>query len=239
MNPRVEVHPDGEALATSVAGELLGRLLEIQEDDREPHIVLAGGTIARKVYAEVARLTPTSGVDWTRVVVWWGDERFVDVGSEDRNDAQSRADILDAVGATQMHPMPHLAQTCDVHTGAAEYADLLEAEGPDLFDVLMLGVGPDGHIASLFPGKAGLGVHDRATVGVTDSPKPPAERISLTFPRLNRSTAVWFLVSGGEKAEAVEAALSLEGDVSEIPARGVDGHSETIWFLDKSAASFL
>ena len=101
----------------------------------------------------------------------------------------------------------------------------------------MLGIGPDGHIASLFPGFAQL--DDAGTaVGVTGSPKPPPERISLTFAALNRARSVWFLVSGDGKADAVARALG-GADRHDIPAAGVSGHDETIWFLDRAAASEL
>ena len=101
----------------------------------------------------------------------------------------------------------------------------------------MLGVGPDGHVASLFPGFPQLDSTEIA-VGVTDSPKPPPERISLTFPALNRARSVWFLVSGDGKAEAVARALG-GADLHDVPAAGVTGHEETIWFLDRAAASQL
>ena len=103
----------------------------------------------------------------------------------------------------------------------------------------MLGVGPDGHVASLFPGHAALDVDDAIALGVTDSPKPPPERISLTFAALNRSREVWFLVSGAEKADAVRRGLAASGDVHETPARGVSGRVSTLWFLDQAAASLL
>jgi 6-phosphogluconolactonase len=103
----------------------------------------------------------------------------------------------------------------------------------------MLGVGPDGHIASLFPGFPQLDVDDQIAVSVTGSPKPPPERISLTFAALNRSKAVWFLVSGDEKAPAVARALAEGTDLHDTPAAGVSGTDETIWFLDRPAASSL
>ena len=100
-------------------------------------------------------------------------------------------------------------------------------------------VGPDGHVASLFPGYPQLDVDDQIAVPVTDSPKPPPERISLTLPALNRSKSVWFLVSGTEKAAAVARALADGTDLHDCPAAGVSGADETIWFLDRSAASVL
>lgn len=238
--PRVEVHADPAELATAAAGELLHRLAEAQAAGREPQIALTGGSIAQAVHRELARLSPGSAVDWGRVVVWWGDERFVAPDSPDRNAAQVRADFLDAVGVdpAKVHEMPSTGDAPDVDAAAAAYSATLRAHGAGEFEVLMLGVGPDGHIASLFPGHPALEVDDRVAVGVIGSPKPPPERVSLTFAALNRSRAVWFLVSGEAKAEAVSRALAGD-DVHRTPAAGVTGHEETIWFLDRESASRL
>ncbi|WP_243057755.1 6-phosphogluconolactonase [Nocardioides sp. SR21] len=236
--PRIEVHDDSATLATAVAGELLSRLADIQATPRVPHISLTGGTIAEDIHRELARLAPASDVDWSKVVVWFGDERFVAPDSPDRNVGQAREAFLDAVGATQVHPMPSTADAADVDAGAAAYAETLREHGSGEFDVMMLGIGPDGHIASLFPGFPQLDVIDEVAVGVTGSPKPPPERISLTLSALDRSRSVWFLVSGSGKAPAVASALG-GADVHEIPAAGVTGREETIWFLDREAASEL
>ena len=237
---RVEVHEDAAALSTAVAGELLSRLADRQAAGEVPHVVLTGGTIAESIHGEIARLAPESGVDWGAVELWFGDERFVAPDSPDRNVGHARAAFIDAVGvpAHRVHAMPSTADAVDVDEGAEAYETELHERGPEAFDVLMLGVGPDGHVASLFPGFTQLDVTDRTTVGVTGSPKPPSERISLTYPRLNKSTSVWFLVSGSGKAEAVARALG-GADPHEIPASGVSGLEETIWFLDRESASAL
>src|SRR5690606_677771 len=112
------------------------------------------------------------------------------------------------------------------------------ADGGGKFDILFLGIGPDGHIASLFPNSPAVSTTNALTVAVTGSPKPPAERISLTLEALNHADAVWFIASGSAKADAVFAARS-EGPVAEIPARGVVGGTETIWWLDKQAGAGL
>ena len=192
------------------------------------------------MHREVARLAPDSGVDWSRVVVWWGDERFVEPGSPDRNAGQARAAFLDAVGVdpANVHEMPSTADAPSVDEGAAAYAQELREHGAGEFEVVMLGVGPDGHVASLFPGHAALDVDDQIAVGVTDSPKPPPERVTLTFAALNRTRAAWLLVSGEEKSGAVASALG-GADVHETPAAGVAGQQETVWFLDRAAASQL
>ena len=111
----------------------------------------------------------------------------------------------------------------DVDAAAAAYSATMREDGAGEFDVVMLGLGPDGHVASLFPGHPALDVDDRIAVGVTNSPKPPPERVSLTYGALNRARSVWFLVSGEQKAPAVAAALAPEGDLHEIPARGATG----------------
>jgi 6-phosphogluconolactonase len=236
--PRVEVQPDAGSVATAVAGELLSRLADAQAAGNDPQVALTGGGIADAVHRELARLSPASGVDWSRVVVWWGDERFVARDSDDRNAKGAREAFLDSVGATQVHEMPSTEDAPDVDAAATAYAATVREHGAGEFDVVMLGLGPDGHVASLFPGHPALDAAGIA-VGVTGSPKPPPQRVSLTFAALNRARSVWFLVSGGTKGEAVAAALAPEGDLHDIPARGVSGREETVWFVDRDAASGL
>ncbi|MEQ6899582.1 6-phosphogluconolactonase [Nocardioides sp. YIM 152588] len=242
--PLIEVHPDPEALATAVAGELLNRIADAQAAGHVPQVGLTGGTIAEAIHREVARLAPASGVDWGAVHFWFGDERFVPADSPDRNAGQARAAFLDEVGATRVHEVPASDQVADAEAAAVAYGDELRAEGGGAFDVLMLGVGPDGHIASLFPGHPGLDAKDAIAVAVHDSPKPPPDRVTLTFEALAHARSVWFLVSGAGKADAVSRALAAEGSrdgtsVTDTPARGVVGHDETVWFLDHDAASQL
>jgi 6-phosphogluconolactonase len=230
-----EVYPDPAALATAVAGRLLARISAAQTEGRIPSIALTGGGIAGRVHREIARQSAASPIDWTRVEVCWGDERFVAPGSADRNAGQARAAFLDAVGATRVHEMPSTADAANVAAGAAAYAKILRARGGE-FDIVMLGVGPDGHIASLFPGSPQLGAGGIA-VGVTGAPKPPPERISLTLPAINRAQSVWLVVSGPDKATAVAAALAGRGaHADDPPAARVSGRRETIWFLDRDAA---
>ncbi len=237
--PTVEVVPDADTLATRVAARLLERLAEAQADERVPSICLTGGSIAEKLHAELARLSATSDVDWSRVDVWWGDERFVAADDADRNARQAREALLDHVDVdpARVHEMP-AAGSLSLEEAAAAYADELRTRGNDDFDVMMLGMGPDGHVASLFPGHPQLDVDDRTAVAVTDSPKPPPERISLTYAALNRSRAVWFLVTTGDKAQAAHRAIT-GADLHEVPAAGVHGEQETVWFLDEAAAAHL
>lgn len=236
----VLVHEDSETLAADVVSRLLDRLEEAQSRGEVPHLGLTGGTIADAVHRELARRAVDSSVDWARVVFWWGDERFVASGSPDRNAGQAADALLDhlPVDPAHVHPVGSRDEFVTAEEAAAAYGDDLRTHGSGAFEVLMLGLGPDGHVASLFPGHAALDVNDTVAVAVHDSPKPPPDRVSLTFGALNRSRAVWFLVSGAEKASALAAALA-GGDVHEIPARGVVGQVETLWLVDEAAASAL
>jgi 6-phosphogluconolactonase len=234
------VHRDSETLAADVVSRLLERLEDAQSRGEVPQIGLTGGSIAEAVHRELARRAGDSSVDWSRVEFWWGDERFVPAGSPDRNAGQAAEALLDhlAVDPARVHPVGTSDAFATAEDAAAAYGDTIRTHGAGAFEVLMLGVGPDGHIASLFPGHPALDVGDAIAVAVHDSPKPPPDRVSLTFGALNRSRAVWFLVSGAEKADAVAAALT-GGDVHEIPARGVVGQVETLWLVDEAAASAL
>lgn len=244
MPLELKVLADPAEVAGAVADRFLQRIAAAQGRGEEPHVALTGGAIAEAVHAEIARRAPGHGIDWNRVVFWWGDERYVGPDSADRNARDARDVFLDVVGATQVHEIPSTADAPDVAAAATAYGDELRAYGGGEFDLVMLGMGPDGHVASLFPGFDQLGVDDRIAVPVTGSPKPPPERVSLTFPALNRTRAVWFLVTGAGKAEAVQRALADDGDMTETPARGIDpapaeGAGETTWFLDLAAASKL
>ena len=229
----VEVSADAAALAKSVAGRLTERLAAIQAAGTTPSVVLTGGTIAISIYEAI----DGGDVNWSHVDFYWGDERFVPAGHADRNDQQARDAFLTRLGVPEDHI--HAMPPHDCALSAAEAADAYAGEIPAApFDVVLLGMGPDGHVASLFPGFAQLHEAERRAVEVFDSPKPPPVRISMTFPTLNNADAVWFLVSGSGKAEAVARALG-DGTIEDTPATGVHGHTETLWLLDEDAASQL
>lgn len=234
----VRVHPDAETLARTVALALLSRLAEVQAEGRTPHVVLTGGTIADRIHREVAGLADESGVDFADVVFWFGDERFVAADSPDRNEGQARAAFLDAVGAARVHAVPSASDVGSADEAAAAYERVLLEHLVGEVDVVMLGLGEDGHVASLFPGYPQLEVTEALAVGVRDSPKPPPDRVTLTLETLNRAASVWFLVSGDGKAPAVAEALG-GADLHDVPATGVHGRAETVWWLDDAAASRL
>lgn len=245
------VHPDAATLAAATAARLLLRLLDGQATHRPLHVGLTGGTVGIRTLREMAASPLRDAVDWTGVHLWWGDERFLPSGHPDRNETQAREALLDAlpVPVGNVHAMP-AADAPGISTpedSAAAYAAELarfagEAPGDDAgpavpsFDVLLLGMGPDGHVASLFPGHEALEVVDRTVVGVHGSPKPPPERVSLTWPAIEAAREVWLVVAGADKAEA--AARGLAGDdVTRTPAAAALGRRRTLWLLDVQAAS--
>lgn len=223
---------DATDLAEQIARRLELTVTAAHAAGTEPHVVLTGGTIATAAYEQIS----ADAVDWTRVDWWWGDERYVPEGHPERNDRQAREAFLDRVGvpADRVHPMPAHGCSDSMAQAADDYAAQLP-DGP--FDLVLLGVGPDGHIASLFPGFDQLDERRRTCVEVFGSPKPPPERITLTYPRLNNSREVWLVVSGEGKADAVARALSGQATVHDTPACGVAGLDRTVWLLDEPAAS--
>jgi 6-phosphogluconolactonase len=234
VSTRVYETPD--ELATAVAESLIDALVAAQAEGTIPAVCLTGGSVADRVHREVARLGAASAVDWGAVEFWWGDERYVGSTSPDRNDLQARTAFLDAVGvpARHIHAMPGTGSACSVEEGARAYAAEYARLGRP-FLITMLGMGPDGHVASLFPGLAGPEVEEATAIPVVGSPKPPPQRISLTLAALNDAEAVWMLVTGSEKAAVVASALA----GPDLPAGRVHGRAGTVWFLDRAAAAQL
>lgn len=239
-------HRTPEELAHAVAARLVTRLADLQAAGTVPSVVLTGGTIADKIHRAVAESPARGVVDWRLVDVWFGDERFVPADSPDRNAGQAAAAMLDhlPVDPARVHVMPPSDGDFgeDLDAAARWYADELDRAAADrqgraLFDVLMLGIGPDGHCASMFPGHPALD-EPGTVVGVRDSPKPPPTRLSLTMDPLNRADEVWWLAAGEQKADAVRDAIA-GGDVHQVPAAGPRGRSRTLWLLDREAAAHL
>ena len=240
--PQLHRSDSAEELADLVAGTLVRTLADVQRQGRVPSVALTGGTIADAIHRTLAQSPDAALVDWSRVDVWFGDERFVPADDPDRNARQAAEAMLDRLpfDPARIHPMPASdAAYADVADAATAYGDELRTHGGGSFDVVMLSLGPDGHVASLFPGAPQLDVQDAVAVPVTDSPKPPPERVSLTVAALNHSREVWFLVSGAGKAEAAARALSGDADPHDAPAVGVRGQERTHWFLDEDAAAQL
>jgi 6-phosphogluconolactonase len=239
----VVVHPDARVLAESVAARLLIHLVDVQSHRSPVHVVLTGGTVGIASLAAVAASPVRDAVDWSGVHLWWGDERFLPDGHPDRNETQARDALIDALGDAlpleNVHPMLALSDDVTTPEASAEaYAQALADAGSPAFDVLMLGMGPDGHVASLFPGHEALSVTGQATVGVHGSPKPPPERVSLTYDAIHSAREVWVVAAGTEKASAVASALR-GAPVDTTPAAGALGTERTLWLVDIAATEGL
>lgn len=245
----VTAWPTADALADAVAGRLLTRLARAQEDRGSAGVALTGGGVGTAVLASIARSPALEAVDWTAVDVWWSDERFVAADDPDRNERAAHEALLGHVPVDpgRIHPIPARGAPGvgdDVHAAASAYSDELArhadpaSHGPlPHLDVLLLGVGPDGHVASLFPNRPAL--HDtRSVVGVEGAPKPPPDRVTMTMPSIQSADEVWLVAAGGAKAPAVRLALGGAGPLA-VPAAAAQGRHATCWLLDHGAAAEL
>jgi 6-phosphogluconolactonase len=246
--PDIVIEPDADRLSRAVAEALVARLAAAQAVHGTASVVLTGGGVGTAVLEHVAGLAAEpvrEVVDWTAVEVWWGDERFVPADSDDRNEKAARRVLLDRVAVLEarVHAMPPAdGEVADAEAAAADYAEELAALAPEgaalpRFDVLLLGMGPEGHVASIFPESPAA--HDQRPVfAVRNCPKPPPTRVSLGFSAINTAEEVWLIVAGEGKADAVAAALT-GADPVQLPAAGVHGTRATRWLLDEAAAGKL
>ncbi len=235
MYRRIVRMADADEVADVVAGRLLERIVELQEKRGVVHVCLTGGRTANKMYERFAELVPDSGLDASKLQLWWGDERFIPATDADRNSLQAVTRLARTVHikSADIHMMPAQDGRADSHQCAAEYETEL---GDTVFDVTLVGIGPDGHVGSIFPNHPSFDATSRLVVGVTDAPKPPSERISLTIEAMNRSDEIWIITTGAAKADAV--ARSVAGDES-LPATHLEARQAIYWFLDTEAAAGL
>jgi 6-phosphogluconolactonase len=247
--PQLVVHRDKELMAQAAAARLITRIVDAQAARGSASVVLTGGRNGNGLLAALRTAPARDAVDWSRLDLWWGDERFLPEGDPERNVTQAREALLDhvPVDPARVHAMPAAdgAHGTDADAAAAAYArELAEAARPEnhepvpRFDVLMLGVGPDTHVASLFPEHPAVRETERTVVGVHGAPKPPPTRISLTLPAIRAAREVWLLAAGEDKAQAVAVALSGAGEL-QAPAAGAYGQARTLWLLDVAAAARL
>jgi 6-phosphogluconolactonase len=251
MGRELVVSADAATLAGDVAARLLERLAQVQRGGRRAALALTAGSIMEQVWQALAATPPsaTSAVDWSRVDIFWGDERFVPHDSSDRNDGPADR-ILFAhppFSSARRYPMPASdgAYGDDLDAAAAGYADQLsQAKRPGdqdavpNFDVVLLGIGPDGHCCSLFPDHPSARDESGPVIPVRNSPKPPPLRISLSFTGLNAADQIWVIASGTGKADAVARALG-GADRTTVPSAGAQGRQRTLWLVDREAAAQL
>jgi 6-phosphogluconolactonase len=245
--PEVVIHAEPDVLAAAAAARLVTRVVDAQSASGWASVVLTGGRTGTAVLAHVNASPARDAIDWQRIDLYWGDERFLPYGDPERNDTQARDALLDHV------PVPaervHSIEPSDGRFGndpdaaADAYAELLaSAARPEdhasvpTFDVCMLGVGEEGHVASVFPESPAVYETERTVVAVRNCPKPPPTRVSLTLPAIRRSAEVWLMTTGAGKAAAVAMALGGAGE-TQLPAAGARGQRRTLWLLDRAASA--
>ncbi len=237
--PEVVIHQTPDLLAATTAARLVTKLVDIQSTGRVPVVALTGGGVGISTLAHLNDSPARDAVDWSRVEILWGDERFVRSDDPERNAGQAMDALLShvRVDPARVHVMaPSDGEFgTDVDAAAAAYADVVD--GLTDIDLVMLGMGPEGHVASVFPESPA--VYDNGSVvAVRNCPKPPPTRISLTLPAIRRATEVWIITAGAGKAGAVALALGGAGEVA-LPVAGATGRARTLFLLDRESASAL
>jgi 6-phosphogluconolactonase len=245
MSTVIDIVPDSEALVRDAGARLVNAIQTAVAARGRALIVLTGGGNGIGLLKYLG--TQGQQIDWSKVHLFWGDERYVPEDDDERNEKQAREALLDHIDIppSQVHPMAASDGEFgdDLAAAALAYEQLLAAnaspgEPVPNFDVHLLGMGPEGHINSLFPDTPAVLETTRMVVAVEDSPKPPPQRITLTLPAIQRSREVWLLVAGAGKADAAAAAIGGAQPVS-IPAAGAIGLETTLWLLDEEAAAKL
>jgi 6-phosphogluconolactonase len=247
MSPAVTIFKDSDDLAVHAADLITQATQKAIRARGRAMLALAGGSTPKKTYRVLAQSARRSRIDWAHTYLFFGDERFVPLDDPSSNFAMVQRTLLAPASVPAGHTFPAPTQL-GTAAAAAEYAATLtrafgigDSRDPPRFDLILLGLGEDGHTASLFPGAVSLWVTDRwVVVSPPGSLPPPVERITLTFPVLNAAREILFLVSGQTKAEALRDVLEGQSSREERPAVGVCPVDGTLtWFVDEAAASRL
>lgn len=239
---RVVVSPDARTLAEGVAKRFFQRISSRAAEGKTTHVLLTGGTAGTSVLHAAGESPVRHEVDWSNVHFWWGDERFVPADDPARNENAAREAFLSHIDvpAQNIHPIPAADAGRSHDEAVSDYAAELAAHGTaeqawPRFSIAFLGVGPDGHIASLFPDRGEIGDTENSVLAVRDSPVPPSDRITLTRPVINSSRRVWLVLPGTDKASALGLALA-GASYHSVPAAGAKGRKQTVFFVDEAAA---
>ncbi|MDO4687194.1 MAG: 6-phosphogluconolactonase [Corynebacterium sp.] len=223
---------DRNALTTLAASRARDLIVATQRTgDHFARIVLTGGGAG---IGMLEKLRELDGIDWARVHIFFGDERNVPTNHPDSNEGQAREALLDHVNIPQEHIHGWRLGELSLDAAVTAYADALAEYAPQGFDLHLLGMGGEGHINSIFPHTDAVREQEAFTLAVTDSPKPPAERATLTLPAIAQADHVWLLVSGPEKAEAASHVIA-GAPAEDWPAAGAHGRAETLLFLSEDA----
>lgn len=237
MGKKIHAYPNKDKLVTATTERVINEIGQAIQERGLCKIALAGGNTPREIYSMLAESTYRDRVDWDRLHLFWGDERMVPPEHEDSNFRMVKETLLDHVRIPDGNV--HRIRGENVPEQAAqEYAELLHnhfKEDSPRFDIILLGIGEDGHTASLFPGTDAVEECKLYTVAVF-VPRPDAWRVTLTFPVLNAAREVFFLVSGRSKSDIVQRIIGIKKPAKEFPASMVNPENGTLhWMLDSEA----
>ena len=239
VKPEMRVFPDVNDLSLRVAEAVVRTVNDAVRSTGRCSLVLSGGNTPRTLYGLLASRFRAQ-IPWAHVHVFWGDERYVPPGDGRSNYRMAKDTLLDHVPCpvANVHPMP--THFSDPDVAARDYEATLRSYfsgAPPAFNIVLLGLGPEGHTASLFPGSPALAEATRWVLAVT-APADPPVRLTLTFPLLNRAANAYFLVTGSNKAPALHQILRGTADPNTCPAAGVRlAAGQSIWWVDRDAAA--
>ena len=242
----IQVVEDAAAVARTGAERFAALAREAVEARGRFAVALSGGSTPKALFQLLARDPFRSAVPWDRIELFWGDERCVSPDHADSNYRMTRESLLQAVPITPARTHRIEAEKDDHAAVAAAYeAEIARVLGgtpggtPPVFDLVFLGMGPDGHTASLFPGTTALGERRRWVVA-NHVPKFKADRITLTYPILNQAARVVFLAAGGDKASVLQEVLEGPPALERLPSQGIRPDAgELLWLVDRAAAAQL
>ncbi len=240
---QIAIYPDTNTLSQQAAQYIVRIANESIVTRGRFSIALSGGSTPKALYGLLAAEPYRAQLDWSLIEIFWSDERCVPPDSSDSNYAMANEVLLSKIPIqpNQVHRMPADQPDRDAASQAytLEMQRIFGTNGIPTFDLLQLGMGPEGHTASLFPHQQSLHEQHRLVMPVT-VPKPPPPRLTFTPPLLNAARHVLFLVTGAEKADAVQAVLEGEHQPEEYPAQLIrPTNGEVTWMLDTSAAGKL
>ncbi|TYH98027.1 hypothetical protein ES332_A12G281500v1 [Gossypium tomentosum] len=246
---KVEVFDSKENLSVSLAKYTADLAAKFSKEKGSFIVVLSGGSLIKSL-RKLVEPPYVDAIDWSTWHVFWVDERVVPKDHDDSNyklafdgflskvqilpgNVYAINDALSAEGAADDY------ETCLKHLLKSNVLSVSTATGFPKFDLMLLGMGPDGHVASLFPGHPLVKENEKWVTFIKDSPKPPPERITFTFPVINSSAHIALVICGAGKAGAVHSALGNSQNSDPLPVQMVSPEGELVWFLDKDAASKL
>lgn len=224
-------------VAQQTSSEIIETIKVVLSKKNSAHIALTGGTVGILTLEVLGKAISEEKLDISKVHFWWGDERFVESNSTDRNFIQAKnamPNVLEAK-SEKIHPFPSSDDGLELETAQREFAAHMKkvfGEIQPAMDLIILGMGPDGHVASLFPG---MNHNGDLVVAVDNSPKPPPKRLSFSLDLINRSEKIIFVIAGIDKAEAVESVH--RNPDCDLPAAKVEAKGQTLWIIDEAAGA--